>query len=87
MTSSSMGCTFPLISIRLCIPWPTLPIRRPGGASRVTHWQMLDMLAQYGEDTWFRLGDRDLATHLLRTQWLAQGMTLTDDDGTPDDAR
>ncbi len=38
---------------------------------------MLDMLRQYGEDTWFGLGDRDLATHLLRTQWLAQGYTLT----------
>jgi len=40
-------------------------------------WAMFDMLRCYGEDPWFRLGDRDLATHLLRTQWLAQGMTLT----------
>jgi len=41
-------------------------------------WEMLDMLRRYGEDTWFRLGDRDVATHLLRTHWLAQGMTLTE---------
>jgi LPPG:FO 2-phospho-L-lactate transferase len=41
-------------------------------------WQMLDMLKCYGEEPWFGLGDRDLATHLLRTQWLAQGMTLTE---------
>ncbi|MBN2304250.1 MAG: 2-phospho-L-lactate transferase [Anaerolineae bacterium] len=41
-------------------------------------WQMIDMLARYGEDVWFRLGDRDLATHLRRTQWLAQGVSLTD---------
>ncbi len=40
-------------------------------------WQMLGMLEGYGEDVWFRLGDRDLATHVLRTQWLAQGVTLT----------
>jgi len=40
-------------------------------------WQMLDMLRRYGEEVWFRLGDRDLATHLLRTGWLAQGMSLT----------
>jgi LPPG:FO 2-phospho-L-lactate transferase len=40
-------------------------------------WHMLDMLKRYGEEAWFRLGDRDLATHLLRTQGLAQGMTLT----------
>jgi LPPG:FO 2-phospho-L-lactate transferase len=41
-------------------------------------WQMLDMLRAYGESPWFSLGDRDLATHLLRTQWLAQGKTLTE---------
>ena len=39
--------------------------------------QMLDMLRQYGEQPWFGLGDRDLATHLLRTQWLAEGQSLT----------
>jgi len=39
--------------------------------------QMLDMLREYGEAPWFGLGDRDLATHLLRTQWLAEGMSLT----------
>ncbi|MBI5958470.1 MAG: 2-phospho-L-lactate transferase [Chloroflexi bacterium] len=41
-------------------------------------WQMLDMLSRYGEDAWFRLGDRDLATHLLRSHWLAEGITLTE---------
>ena len=41
-------------------------------------WQMLDMLGRYGQDTWFGLGDRDLATHVLRTSWLAQGVTLTE---------
>ncbi len=41
-------------------------------------WQMLDMLTRYGEQPWFRLGDRDLATHLLRTQWLAAGVPLTE---------
>ena len=40
-------------------------------------WQMFDMLRVYGDDAWFRLGDRDLATHLLRTQWLRQGLSLT----------
>jgi len=41
-------------------------------------WQMLDMLKRYGEEGWFRLGDRDVATHLLRTYWLAQGVSLTE---------
>ena len=39
--------------------------------------QMLDMMARYGERPWFQLGDRDLATHLLRTGWLSAGYTLT----------
>ena len=38
----------------------------------------LDMLARYGEDTWFKLGDRDLATHLLRTARLKAGASLTE---------
>jgi LPPG:FO 2-phospho-L-lactate transferase len=41
-------------------------------------WNMLEMLSRHGEETWFHLGDRDLATHLLRTHWLAQGLTLTE---------
>lgn len=39
--------------------------------------QMLAMLQRYGEDTWFGVGDRDLATHVLRSYWLNQGDTLT----------
>jgi len=32
-----------------------------------------DMLERYGEETWFRLGDRDLATHIVRTARLRRG--------------
>ncbi|MFA5785778.1 MAG: 2-phospho-L-lactate transferase [Actinomycetota bacterium] len=35
-------------------------------------------LAAYGEPTWFSLGDRDLATHLVRTRMLAEGRTLSE---------
>lgn len=35
------------------------------------------MLQKYHVDTWFNLGDRDLATHILRTQLLGQGSTLS----------
>ena len=35
----------------------------------------MDALDRYGQDTWFRLGDRDLATHLYRTERLAEGAT------------
>src|SRR4029453_11613180 len=34
-------------------------------------------LARYGEETWFSLGDRDLATHLYRTRRLREGASLT----------
>lgn len=37
----------------------------------------VDALGRYGADTWFRLGDRDLATHLFRTEQLAAGNTLS----------
>ena len=39
----------------------------------------LDFLAQrYQVEPWFRLGDKDLATHLLRTHWLKGGRSLTE---------
>ncbi len=36
-------------------------------------WNMMLGLARYGGPTWFQLGDRDLATHLLRSNWLREG--------------
>jgi LPPG:FO 2-phospho-L-lactate transferase len=35
-------------------------------------------LARFGEDAWFRLGDRDLAAHIHRTRLLRSGASLTD---------
>ncbi|MBX5328501.1 MAG: 2-phospho-L-lactate transferase [Candidatus Bathyarchaeota archaeon] len=37
----------------------------------------LDMLGKLGLETWFKLGDRDLAVHILRTKMLKEGMTLS----------
>jgi LPPG:FO 2-phospho-L-lactate transferase len=39
-------------------------------------WQAMEALAELVGETWFRLGDRDLATHLWRTQALAAGAGL-----------
>lgn len=39
-------------------------------------WQAMDALDRYGGITWFRLGDRDLATHLFRTHRMGQGADL-----------
>jgi len=41
-------------------------------------WTALEMLGRYGLPTWFRLGDRDLATHLARTIWLREGRRPTE---------
>src|SRR6266542_2252869 len=35
-------------------------------------------LARFGEDAWFRLGDRDLAAHIHRTRLLREGVSLTE---------
>jgi LPPG:FO 2-phospho-L-lactate transferase len=40
-------------------------------------FQSLGMLSKYGAETWFNLGDKDLATHIRRTQLLGQGYTLS----------
>jgi LPPG:FO 2-phospho-L-lactate transferase len=36
-------------------------------------WTVIDTLAARGEDAWFRIGDRDIATHLVRTERLRRG--------------
>lgn len=41
-------------------------------------WTVMEALERYRGETWFRLGDRDLATHLHRTQRLSEGATLTE---------
>jgi LPPG:FO 2-phospho-L-lactate transferase len=41
-------------------------------------YSCLDQLRLLGEATWFRLGDRDLATHILRSRALHEGMTLSE---------
>ncbi|MGY1735170.1 2-phospho-L-lactate transferase [Geodermatophilus sp. SYSU D00684] len=42
-------------------------------------WTVKEELAAYGaEPTWFGLGDRDLATHLVRTRMLDAGYPLSD---------
>lgn len=38
----------------------------------------LEMLKRLGADTWFLLGDRDLATHIRRTELLRSGATLAE---------
>lgn len=40
-------------------------------------FELLDMLGRIGEQPWFRIGDKDFATHLVRTKLLRSGQNLT----------
>jgi LPPG:FO 2-phospho-L-lactate transferase len=48
-----------------------------GWGMRKETFHFLKHFANYGRETWFNLGDRDLATHIHRTDMLAHGKTLT----------
>ena len=75
---------FDLWGLRICPDLDTVMYTLAGVANPETGWglvdesfDVLDMLARYGEDTWFKIGDRDLATHVLRTARLRAGEPLT----------
>ena len=75
---------FDLWGLRICPDLDTVMYTLAGIANPETGWGIagesfgaLEMLARYGEDTWFKLGDRDLATHVLRTTKLRSGEPLT----------
>lgn len=52
---------------------------RRGWGRRDETWSVKEELASYGvEPTWFGLGDRDIATHLVRTQMLDAGFPLSE---------
>jgi LPPG:FO 2-phospho-L-lactate transferase len=38
----------------------------------------LNQLCRMGANTWFKLGDKDLATHITRTRYLREGLKLSD---------
>lgn len=48
-----------------------------GWGRRDETWNFMAALAQLGENTWFRLGDADLAMHIARTRRLAAGERLS----------
>ncbi len=41
-------------------------------------WDVLAEMERLGGEGWFRLGDKDVALHLLRNQWLKAGVNLTE---------
>ncbi|HUR50862.1 MAG TPA: 2-phospho-L-lactate transferase [Mycobacteriales bacterium] len=75
-----------LYGLRICPDLDTLMYTLGGGIDDERGWGRLDEswrakeeLAAYGSPTaWFGLGDRDLATHLRRTQLMLGGLTLSE---------
>lgn len=75
---------FDLWGLHICPDLDTVMYTLAGISNPETGWgiagesfETLKMLERYGEDAWFKLGDRDLATHVLRTERLRSGGTLT----------
>ncbi len=79
------GDDFEHLGLSVCPDLDTVMYTLAGLADPLTGWgqagdtyHCLDALARLGGDTWFRLGDRDLATHLERRRRLAAGQRLTE---------
>ena len=79
------GDDFTHLGLRICPDIDTtlytlagLDHRELGWGRQDESWNVMNALTQFGGPDWFRLGDRDLALHLVRTQQLAQGQRLTD---------
>jgi len=79
------GDDFDLMGLRICPDLDTVMYTLAGIANPQTGWgvegdtfEMLKMLERLGGETWFCIGDRDLATHLRRTQLLRRGKRLTE---------
>ncbi len=75
---------FDLYGLRICPDLDTVLYTLAGLADPVQGWGIADdtfhtlgAIARYGREPWFRLGDQDFATHVLRTERLRQGATLT----------
>jgi len=58
--------------------WLAGAIDERGFGIRDDSWQVMDALERAGRPTWFRLGDRDLAMCLIRTELMRAGRRLTE---------
>lgn len=80
------GDDITLVGLRVCPDLDTLLYTLGGGVDEEQGWgRANDTRAVQGEldalgvgPSWFGLGDRDLGTHLARTRWLGQGMSLSE---------
>lgn len=78
------GDDFEHLGLKICPDLDTVCYTLAGLANPATgwgrageSWNALESLAELGGPVWFRLGDRDLGTHLERTRLLRKGLTLS----------
>ena len=75
-----------LFGLRVCPDLDTVMYTLGGGVHEEQGWGRADEthavqaeLAAYGaQPQWFGLGDRDFGTHIARSQWLGQGLSLSE---------
>lgn len=79
------GDDFRWMGLYICPDLDTITYTLAGLANPATGWGVrddslfcLERMKRLGVDTWFRLGDKDLATHIFRTHLLQKGNTLTE---------
>jgi LPPG:FO 2-phospho-L-lactate transferase len=71
--------------LRVCPDLDTITYTLAGAVGRQMGWGLegdtrhaLEALRRFRSDTWFQLGDRDLATHIHRSERLREGASLVD---------
>ena len=80
------GDDITLFGLRVCPDLDSILYTLGGAANDEQGWgraeesyRVQDELLTYGaQPDWFRLGDLDLATHIIRSQWLGQGQSLSE---------
>src|SRR2546428_5050185 len=85
---ANTGDDIELFGLRICPDIDTVTYTLAGVINEETGWglkgdtfECLRWLARYGEAAWFNLGDRDLATHIFRTNQLRGGRSLSEVTG------
>ena len=81
---ANTGDDIEMFGLRICPDIDTITYTLAGVINEETGWglkrdsfECLRWLSRYGEASWFNLGDRDLATHIFRTNQLRTGSSLS----------
>ncbi len=79
------GDDFEHWGLNICPDLDTVVYNLAGVNNPVTGWGLadesfttLERMERLGGEEWFRIGDKDLALHLRRTEWLKQNISLTE---------